>query len=92
MDTRKVSKTSRKPIEASVVVADVVTEAFEEREAVPSGAGRLDPEFRHELIQRTAYAFAEQRGFEPGHELDDWLEAEAEIDAQLGARASALDG
>jgi hypothetical protein len=27
-----------------------------------------------------AYFKAEQRHFEPGHEMQDWLEAEAEID------------
>lgn len=26
-----------------------------------------------------AYYKAQERGFEPGHELDDWLEAEAEL-------------
>jgi len=29
-------------------------------------------------IAETAYYKAEARGFEPGRELDDWLEAEAE--------------
>jgi hypothetical protein len=30
-------------------------------------------------IARTAYFIAEKRGFEPGHELDDWLAAEAAV-------------
>lgn len=30
-------------------------------------------------IAVAAYFIAERRGFEPGHELDDWLAAEAEI-------------
>ena len=30
-------------------------------------------------IQRRAYQLYEQRGRENGHELDDWLEAEAEV-------------
>ena len=34
----------------------------------------------HEVkVALTAYFIAEKRGFEPGHELDDWLAAEAEI-------------
>ena len=32
-------------------------------------------------IARRAYALAKERGFSPGHELDDWLQAEREIDA-----------
>jgi len=31
-------------------------------------------------VAMAAYFIAEKRGFEPGHELDDWLAAEAEID------------
>ncbi len=34
-------------------------------------------------IEREAYFRAERRGFEPGHELEDWLAAEQSI----GARA-----
>jgi len=29
-----------------------------------------------------AYYRAEKRNFEPGHELEDWLAAEAELEAQ----------
>jgi hypothetical protein len=34
---------------------------------------------REALIATAAYFRAQKRGFEPGHELDDWLAAEAEI-------------
>lgn len=36
---------------------------------------------RHDRIARAAYRRAQARGFEPGHELDDWLEAEQEVAA-----------
>jgi hypothetical protein len=39
-------------------------------------------EDRHALVARSAYLRAEARGFAPGRELDDWLEAEAELGAQ----------
>lgn len=32
-----------------------------------------------EEIRRTAYLLAERRGFEPGHETEDWLVAESEV-------------
>jgi len=38
---------------------------------------------RQQLIVEAAYHRAEARGFEPGHELEDWLSAEAEVDARL---------
>jgi hypothetical protein len=37
---------------------------------------------RWQRIQRRAYEIAQERGFAPGAELHDWLQAEREIDAQ----------
>jgi hypothetical protein len=38
-------------------------------------------------IAEAAYFKAQERGFEPGFELDDWLEAEAEVlDRESGGR------
>lgn len=45
----------------------------------------LAGEDRRQLIAEAAYFRAEQRGFHPGAELDDWLAAEIEIDALFGA-------
>ena len=44
---------------------------------------------RVQRISDAAYRRAEQRGFEPGRELDDWLDAERDIDAEDGAGSSA---
>jgi hypothetical protein len=38
---------------------------------------------RKQMIADAAYFLAEQRGFRPGHELDDWLSAERQIEALL---------
>lgn len=35
---------------------------------------------RDQAIRETAYAFYEARGGVDGHELDDWFQAEAEVD------------
>jgi hypothetical protein len=43
------------------------------------------PEDRQALIAQAAYLIAERRGFEPGHELEDWLAAESEVDQRLAA-------
>jgi hypothetical protein len=37
---------------------------------------------REEQIAIAAYDRAARRGFEPGHELEDWLAAEREVDAR----------
>jgi hypothetical protein len=41
---------------------------------------------RRALIADMAYKRAQRRGFEPGHELEDWLAAEAEVDFDLSLR------
>jgi hypothetical protein len=41
---------------------------------------------RRGMIAEGAYLRAERRGFAPGHEAEDWLAAEAEVDALLKAR------
>ena len=38
-----------------------------------------------QLIAETAYFRAEERGFAPGHEMEDWLNAEAQVRMRLGA-------
>jgi hypothetical protein len=39
---------------------------------------------REQMIAEAAYYRAEQRGFVPGHEMADWLLAEADVERALG--------
>jgi len=70
--------------------------AKRDREQNPAAAG-TDPnpvaressppavsaEERYKLIAHHAYLRAERRGFAPGNEVDDWLQAESEVDRLL---------
>ena len=47
----------------------------------------LSDEERLRLVAVTAYYLAESRGFQPGHEQEDWLSAEMQI-GSLGALVS----
>lgn len=47
------------------------------------------PQTRWQRIASRAYALAQQRGFAPGAELGDWLQAEQEIDAADRERQAA---
>lgn len=51
---------------------------------VADGRTRLSPEERRQLIAETAYFLAERRGFSAGSELEDWLQAEADVNRRLG--------
>lgn len=59
----------------------MTTERLGDRRA----GGRIDvsAEQRHEMIAVAAYLRAERRGFSPGREVEDWLEAAASIDTML---------
>jgi hypothetical protein len=48
-----------------------------------AAAWASSPTDLHALIAVAAYFRAEQRGFSPGYELDDWLAAEADIRAKV---------
>ena len=73
----------------AVVVTAVAVETAPDTEVTPTSF--VDPQQRAALIARAAYFRAMNRGFAPGHELADWLAAEAEVDAELlrGAPQSA---
>jgi Protein of unknown function (DUF2934) len=46
----------------------------------------INEDVRRAMIAEGAYLRAERRGFAPGHEEEDWLAAEAEVNALLQAR------
>jgi hypothetical protein len=48
---------------------------------------RITAQERQQWIATAAYFKAQRRGFTPGQEAADWIEAEAEIAALVGYRA-----
>ncbi|MCG8023984.1 MAG: DUF2934 domain-containing protein [Candidatus Thiodiazotropha endolucinida] len=49
-----------------------------------SARASISPRERYEMIATMAYYRAEQRNFEPEHDVEDWLECESIIDSMLG--------
>jgi hypothetical protein len=83
-ETKDRRKTPRKP--AATPKPDSKASAprrptSEQRASPMSSNARaeISPEEIKRLIAEAAYYRAKERGFEPGHELDDWVEAESEI-------------
>jgi hypothetical protein len=50
------------------------------RFSLPATPANPSDEERQKLIAKAAYFRAERRNFAPGHELEDWLAAENEVD------------
>ncbi len=44
-----------------------------------SARAEASPEEIRQLIAEAAYYKAKDRGFQPGHELEDWIQAESEV-------------
>ena len=40
----------------------------------------IDPDLRHRMVSEAAFRLYEERGCADGYELDDWLQAEADVD------------
>ena len=49
-----------------------------------SARADISPDELRKLISEAAYFRAKQRGFAPGHEDEDWIQAEAEVMRRLG--------
>jgi hypothetical protein len=53
----------------------------------PQTRGSVEPDSydgpREQMIAEAAYYRAEQRGFAPGNEMSDWLQAEADVESVL---------
>ena len=52
----------------------------------PAKSVKPGPDELRKLISDAAYYRAKQRGFAPGHELEDWIQAEAEVMRRVGSR------
>ena len=80
--TRKGKATSKPSGRAPVAAKSSSKRAPETRkDASPS----INAEERERLIAHAAYFRAEKRGFAPGCELQDWIEAEAEVLRLIGS-------
>lgn len=53
----------------------------------PGARGEMPKEELRKRISEAAYYRAKQRGFAPGHELEDWISAEAEVRQRMEGAA-----
>jgi hypothetical protein len=63
--------------------AAVATASRPSRSNGASKSRRINPDQRRNYIEVAAYYIAERRGFSGGHEAEDWVTAEVEIDRLL---------
>jgi hypothetical protein len=81
---RKSTTTPKPPSRAGAPrSAKEITESM-----TPEARVQLSREELQKLISEAAYYRAKQRGFQPGHELEDWIQAEAEVMRRLERRSA----
>jgi hypothetical protein len=77
MPTRKPTKP--KPAPKATAARAPVRKSSAEKPSPPVSSDDLQ-----RLVAEAAYYRAQKRGFEPGYELEDWVEAEAEVKRLIG--------
>jgi hypothetical protein len=86
---RSKAKAKAKRSAASPALSESAVLVMLETAEPAGGHAELLSELRQELIATEAYFRAERRGFAPGHELEDWIAAEAAVDSRLRSTAAA---
>ena len=79
------NSTVKRPLDRAprTLAEESILEGIEQARGHAEGVSEIDPELRYEMIATAAYYIAEQRGFAPGHELEDWYRAQDAIDKEL---------
>jgi hypothetical protein len=78
-------RTSSRRQRAVARIDDSVASAgMSEKELLRDIAAKHDEFCYRRMISEAAYYRAEHRGFDPGHELEDWFAAEAQIADRIG--------
>jgi hypothetical protein len=73
----------RKATTAPELTASAVMVVLESEQPVTVVSMSIDADVRRQLVAAEAYFLAERRGFAAGHELEDWVTAEAAVDSRL---------
>jgi hypothetical protein len=73
-------KTTRRKAATPELTGDGLIEVLESEQSGLSLSTTIDPDLRRQLVATEAYFLAERRGFAAGHELEDWVAAEAAVD------------
>jgi DUF2934 family protein len=88
MVTRRVSPSKKTTKQKAAAAAPELTDSavmvvLESAQSAPAPGANGDLDARRRLVAAEAYFLAERRGFEAGHELEDWIAAEGLVRSRL---------
>ncbi|MET0090991.1 MAG: DUF2934 domain-containing protein [Candidatus Thiodiazotropha sp.] len=81
--TKKTAASKKKSVAKKKVTTKKTAAKKSTAKPATSSKPKISPRERYEMIATMAYYRAEARNFEPGYDVDDWLECEKFIDDVL---------
>jgi len=81
--TPSASKTKRKTLAVSKSQKSKQMSNPRQKKGGDNESADITPDERNKLIAEAAYYRAEQHGFNPEYQVQNWLDAEKEVDAML---------
>jgi hypothetical protein len=88
MVTRRVSPGKKTTKQKAATAAPELTDSavmavLESAQSAAARGASVDLDARRQLVAAEAYFLAERRGFEAGHELEDWIAPEELVESRL---------
>ena len=71
------------PHGVAILAADDEGEQGPDQPFAAGAQDTIDPDLRHRMISEIAYHRYVERGYADGYDLDDWLQAEGDVDHVL---------
>jgi hypothetical protein len=71
-----------------IIELESESEQLPDQPFAEGGQDGLDADLRHRMISEAAFHRYAERGYADGYDMDDWLQAEAEVDHLLLNRES----
>jgi hypothetical protein len=69
--------------DVSDIAVDDELESGPDRSFADDVMDEIDPNLRHRMVSETAYRRHGECGYEDGYDLEDWLQAQADVDHLL---------
>jgi len=79
----KVHAAPEHPRSVPIPAKEPIDERAPDQPFIEGVGDMIDPNLRHRMVSEAAYMLYARRGYEAGYDVDDWLQAEADIDHLL---------
>jgi len=77
------SPSAHRPRSVPIIEQESESEELPDQPFAEGSQDTIDPDLRHRMISEAGYRRYTERGYAEGYDLDDWLQAEAEVDHLL---------